>query len=690
MTNIDALDDPQALQQLVSQLSHHNANIKIAALRQAIAFQDKAPLKPILNALLDKREDVHGTATETVGALKPWITDEQWLETLQRPLLIIYQVALAILETQGQEAPTKPVFRASCSPNSTFRAQAQRLLAMQAQHWSTQKVIWFIGATTKNLQLGTPTARMIALEMLGVLGDKAPLELLLQSLQDDNVDVRYTALEQLTAQGRQGRELLIEPITALINDPSPRIRRSVLCTLRTQDNIPLGLFITALQDPDERVRQSAALYLGKRRDIQTVPALLQFLLQDTGSPYQGYVDSAMTALGELYGHIPIETLINALSSSQESVRLQAIKLLGSLKERTPVKLLLELLEHKDAAMRREALYELGLGRHWEHFSVETIINKLRDTDEKVRRTARYVLLTHNAEISSDLLFPLLDCTEGIALVAVMEQLNTRLPIKWLIAATHNENREVRTAAIEILGRLDEQAPLDILLDALKDPERIVQQAGLSAMRSQCYRLSIESLKQALQDTSDQVRLIAIQSIQIREHKEPFIVETLFSLLQDSNYSIRDAAIQTLIQWDVTEPIEAFVTSLADETFTVRESAFNALMHAEKRVPSHLIKAQIGDSNAYQFAIKYLQQTHPEVFGEVVEEASNILLGQGAGELIGSIQQAYIARVIGNIPNPGPLLVSKLIELLDWPHPKVRMTAAQALDKHNPLQLEIQA
>src|SRR5437879_6780658 len=113
MTDIDALDDPKALQQLSSQLSHVNAGVKIAALRRSVAFQDKAPLKLILEALLDGREYVHSAAIETIEALKPWVTDEQWLEALQKPSDLVYQSALAIMETQGKDAPFKPIFRAS-------------------------------------------------------------------------------------------------------------------------------------------------------------------------------------------------------------------------------------------------------------------------------------------------------------------------------------------------------------------------------------------------------------------------------------------------------------------------------------------------------------------------------------------------------------------------------------------------
>lgn len=133
-------------------------------------------------------------------------------------------------------------------------------------------------------------------------------------------------------------------------------------------------------------------------------------------------------------------------------------------------------------------------------------------------------------------------------------------------------------------------------------------------------------------------------------------------------------------WEVIRPAELFVKALTDKNYAVRDIALSILIKLGEHAPRKPLKALLGEARGCINAIKCLQQTHPEVLGEVVEEASNILLGQGTGELLGSIQQAYMAEIIGHMPNPGPLLVNKLIELLDWPHPKVRMTATLALSK----------
>ncbi|EFH84384.1 HEAT repeat domain-containing protein [Ktedonobacter racemifer] len=738
MTSIDLLDDPKALQQLVFQLSHVNAGIKIAALRQSVAFQDKAPLKLILEALQDRREYVRTAATETIESLKPWITDEQWLEALQKPSDLVYQDALAILETQGKDAPFKPIFRASFALKRSLRTKAQHILAMQAQQWSAKKVASFIQMHTEILQKGAPTNRMIALEMLGVLGDKAPVEVFLVALQDDNADVRWTALkmlgtpgervsitpflaalqdseayvrwtslELLTEFGKQGHKLLFELIMPLLNDPNARVRSNALKVLDSQEEISIDYFIAAMHDTSESVVHTATIILGKRKNIKAIPTLTEHLLHDPDDSLDDYNEYAWQAIEELYEHIPLDQLIEAFNNGNERVQINAIALLNLLKKRTPVELFLKLLDDKDPQRRRLGIW--ALSGHLSHIPIEIIANKLKDRDKKVRETAARVLCRRDLEIPADLILPFLDCPENIARAAAVRLLGTRMSIERLLAARYDHKWTVRVAAIEILGTMGEQVPLDVLLEALCDQNLEVCRAAIQALGEQGTHAPIniiigallgprrisstaievlaqldkrppyELLLQALKDPRPYIRRMGIEYLQSLQSDAPPPVDAIIPLLQDSDAYIREATIKTLNHWGVIEPAELFVKALADDSYSVREVALSILIKLGGHAPREPLKVLLGDSSAYQFAIKCLQQTHPEVLGEVVEEASNILSGQGTGELLGSIQQAHIAEIIGNMPTPGPLLVNKLVELLDWPHPKVRMTAALALE-----------
>jgi HEAT repeat protein len=82
MTSADQPDDANALAQLRREFSSFNPTVRIAAIRRAVHFQEKAPRELLLETLRDRRIEMRTAAAETIEALKPWITDEQWLETL--------------------------------------------------------------------------------------------------------------------------------------------------------------------------------------------------------------------------------------------------------------------------------------------------------------------------------------------------------------------------------------------------------------------------------------------------------------------------------------------------------------------------------------------------------------------------------------------------------------------------------
>ena len=134
------------------------------------------------------------------------------------------------------------------------------------------------------------------------------------------------------------------------------------------------------------------------------------------------------------------------------------------------------------------------------------------------------------------------------------------------------------------------------------------------------------------------------------------------------------------RWGAIEPAEPFIAALNDSDDEVRKAALLAVTKLGERAPVEPLKALLGESETYESAIECLQKTHPDVLREVAEEASNILLGKGAGQVLGSLVQEHAAEVIGNMYNPGPLLVNRLFALLDWPYGRVRRKAEQALAK----------
>lgn len=87
-----------------------------------------------------------------------------------------------------------------------------------------------------------------------------------------------------------------------------------------------------------------------------------------------------------------------------------------------------------------------------------------------------------------------------------------------------------------------------------------------------------------------------------------------------------------------------------------------------------------DYRTYRSTIEYLPELSPELLRALADEASDILLKKGSGQILGSLLWMDAIGAIGNMHNPGPLLVNKLYALLDWPYTCVRLKAEQALRK----------
>ncbi len=341
---------------------------------------------------------------------------------------------------------------------------------------------------------------------------------------------------------------------------------------------------------------------------------------------------------------------------------------------------------------------------------EAIVNKLKDRRRDVRQAASWVLLGNNGDIPAQLLMPLLDCPENIARATAIKLLGKRVPMARLIAATRDPKWTVRQAAIEVLGTMGEQVPLEVFLEALCDRNLCVRKAALLALGEQGVRAPIliimdalhdrrrvseaaqyvlEKLGkrvphalvlQALGDPMAHVRRIAIHLLETIEDEEAFPVEMIRGMIQDRDASVREAAILALNQLGALEPAEPFIAALKDNNSDVRKAALLALANLGEHAPKEPLKALLAESETYESAIACLQKTHPGILHEVAEEASNILLGKGAGQVLGSLIQEYIAEVIGNMHNPGPLLVNRLFALLDWPYGSVSRKAEQALHK----------
>lgn len=710
MTSTDQPDDANALAQLRRELYSINATVRIPAIRRAVHFQANALRELLVETLKDHRVDVHTAAAETIEALKPWITDEQWLETLSA-MSDLYSIALSVLEAMGKDAPLKPLASASISLNSPLRAEAQRIIRPHMALWSVERATPFIQYCTEQLQHPSAYRRMVSIELLGMMSDRVPAETLLPALHDSEMSVRLAVLEQLQRRGKQGDILSIEPIAELLDYPDERIRVRSIQILETQKAaLPIERLIAAMHDPDEGVVQMATILLGRARSIQAIPVLLEHLLYDSHDYWMDYTDEAIDAICELSLHVPLEPLLKAVYSETKQVSRRAIILLSLLKERTPIDLLLALSEDKDPAMRARALS--ALGRHLTRIPISIVVEKLTDHNKIVRRVARLILLRSEVEIPAELLLPFLDYPENKTRALAIKLLGSRMPLERLLAVLQDHKWTVRAEALRVLGEMGERVPLALFLEALCERNIGVRHAAIEALCKQGERAPLaiifgalhdsrrvneavaeglekigtrlprEWLLQALADPKGHVRILAIQLLKAIAYEEAFPIDTVRCMLQDSEVNVRIAALEVLNELEETEVTEPFLTALNDCEHKVRIIALDALRKRGQRVPieTEMLIRLLADSWTYSITIEYLPAANPELLRALADEASDILLKKGSGQILGSLLWMDSIEAIGNMRNPGPLLVNKLCDLLEWPYACVRIKAEQALRK----------
>ena len=159
--------------------------------------------------------------------------------------------------------------------------------------------------------------RAAAVQALGKQGERAPLEPLLNALQDEHVAVRAMAARAL---GMQGERTPVEPL------------------------------IVALHDTAWRVRAAAVLALGRFTNKTPVEALVP-MMNDEYAPVRAAVVWALGRLGE---QAPIEQLVMALHDNAWSVREAAVMALKEQGERAPIAPLLAARWDEDSSVRQAA------------------------------------------------------------------------------------------------------------------------------------------------------------------------------------------------------------------------------------------------------------------------------------------------------------------------------------------------
>ncbi|ELZ34235.1 HEAT repeat domain-containing protein [Halorubrum tebenquichense] len=170
--------------------------------------------------------------------------------------------------------------------------------------------------------------------------------------------------------------------------------------------------------------------------------------------------------------------------------------------------------------------------------------------------------------------------------------------EWVTArkfarALEADRPELRMAAANALGRLDDASGLQPLVGALDDGDERVRLRAAQACGTFADARAVPGLRDALGDEDPRVRRAAANAL--GEIGTDEALSPLLDLLSDGDESIRRIAAGALGKASNPDPVEPLARALGDESAVVRNAAVYSVIELLSNVPtqqSHAVRDQV--------------------------------------------------------------------------------------------------
>ncbi len=439
-----------------------------------------------------------------------------------------------------------------------------------------------IGPLTSALRDRSPRVRQSLVEVLTAMGGEKAINLLVPLLQDPSADLRAQATRAL---GNLKVEASSTQVAQLLRDPVGDVRAAAAAALAEMDAKTMcSAVLEALgeesrrDDPSETARDTMIDAIVRLSD-GGLPALgrafgslprpvgrrLAAALEEAGTievwlgrQWQGMEDLLDELLASIAELGISRSLLAALDSTQESVRLHAAAALGYSHDPVALTATAGLLSDPDAEVRRQAV--LSIARHKEGPALPPLSAAASDPDARVRLAAvvgiRDALVERGTWRADSL-------PDDFDLPASLVQSQ-----RALLHGARDQVGEVRAAAAGGLGHFGSLEAASALVDlALEDQEAAARESAASAFAKCTFPQKQRLLASALEDRDPARRARAVSIL-----SEAGGVETagqLVGALDDSAEIVRRAALAALDRLEVSQVSDDLVRHLRSADAMVR-------------------------------------------------------------------------------------------------------------------------
>jgi len=313
--------------------------------------------------------------------------------------------------------------------------------------------------------------REVVAKLLGKMGEKTPLSLLVKIWQDTtlNDNLRASAAEALS---EAEISVPLDIFVAMLGDQNSSIRHVAIDVLSKQSRqTHVDLLVSALKDLDFYVRERALRRLHEL-GVSLPIELLQTLFYDEDENVGNEAWNCLQELGEL---VPLELWLDALQHEYEWVRDYALLAVERYRDQIPVEPVLAMLalHKKDAYTQRDVRTHCiqALGLLGDRVPLEPLLELLHHNDEHLRSQALVVLTQRHVALPADILLPMLDhSTTGSAAAQAIAVLRMDAPISSLLETARSRSSNSAHFAIQALRLLYQYVPTEPVLELLQDEE----------------------------------------------------------------------------------------------------------------------------------------------------------------------------------------------------------------------------
>jgi HEAT repeat protein len=350
------------------------------ALQILLKYAEPLPVDPFV-ALLDHRDSyishLAATILKNQGQRVPVKVLMQALESTSDAFL--RGLLIEALDAFGAQAPIDQIVDILLSQHVYFTVVRTRDEPYEHEHVNLPGISPYLPiARLRHLaQHGDGWTRWRALHLCGRMGAYAPVDLLVEmALHGEN---RTAAIEALSILGEHAP---LDVMLRLVDDSSYALRLTAVRGLRNMGaRVPLTVWSKLAHHFDGSVRGAAIAALKGSDD----PAAIAALLSALGDPCTENREAAIGALTEVVEHIPVKSVISMLCVDSAWQRAAALKIAAMLGERVPI-----------AALKKAYVYLSGkvaaLGQ-----ASDTPIDLLLEVEDEWLAPLRFTIMRRQGE-----------------------------------------------------------------------------------------------------------------------------------------------------------------------------------------------------------------------------------------------------------------------------------------------------